>query len=122
MTTATTYTTREATARAGANYRRVDYWVRLGYAPCTKPANGSGSRRRFTDRDVFVLRALAVVSDAEIGDSNGDVFGHVGATALRMAEVLPESLLDAEHHLNVRLTDHASLSLTIPAVTEAVSA
>lgn len=46
---------------AGINYQTLDRWLTDGVIVCDVPAEGTGSRRRFTRRDVvfvFLARAL----------------------------------------------------------------
>lgn len=51
-----TYSTHEAAALADVTYRRVDYWVRAGKVTPSVRAQGSGSRRRWTEEDIERLR------------------------------------------------------------------
>lgn len=53
-----TVSSAEACHLAGVTYRQVDYWTRLGLVEPTRPAVGSGSRRRWTLQDVLVLRVV----------------------------------------------------------------
>lgn len=47
---------------AGITYRQLDYWTRIGLiAPSVAVSNGSGTRRRFSARDVKVVAALGMV-------------------------------------------------------------
>lgn len=48
----------EACYLADVSYRQIDYWTRLGLVEPTRPATGSGSRRRWTLADVLVLRVV----------------------------------------------------------------
>lgn len=48
-----------AAERAGITYRQLDYWLRTGVCRSAVEANGSGSRRRLTDRDVAVVQMVA---------------------------------------------------------------
>ena len=62
------FSTREAVRQAGLSYRRADYWVRTGaVAPTGQAANGSGSRRRWTELDVHRLTAISDVATALAG-------------------------------------------------------
>lgn len=43
----------------GASYRRLDYWDRIGLvSPSLAGAHGSGTQRRYSERDVACLRAV----------------------------------------------------------------
>lgn len=43
----------------GASYRRLDYWDRIGLVrPSLADAHGSGSQRRYSERDLSCLRAV----------------------------------------------------------------
>lgn len=48
-----------ASELAGITYRQLDYWTRIGLiVPSIQSAKGSGTRRRFSARDVRILAAL----------------------------------------------------------------
>jgi hypothetical protein len=52
--------TQEVCRRSRATYRQVDYWIRAGViAPAIASANGSGTRRAFTEDQVRVVRLVA---------------------------------------------------------------
>lgn len=53
------YSSTEAAKRAGLSYRQVDYWVRKRLIVPTVEANGTGTRRQFSDEDVALLVMLA---------------------------------------------------------------
>lgn len=52
-----TYSTAGAAEAAGITYRQLDHWIRSGWVPA--PTAGDAWRRRFTERDVAVLRVVA---------------------------------------------------------------
>lgn len=56
------YSTRRACELADVTYRQIDYWCRCHYIGIENEAEGSGSRRRFCDRDVFHAAVLGVAS------------------------------------------------------------
>jgi DNA-binding transcriptional MerR regulator len=47
----------------GCSYRQLDYWTRAGLVSPTVPAEGSGSRRRWSSGDVERVRRLRAVAD-----------------------------------------------------------
>lgn len=62
-TTPASYSTREVCDIAGITYRQLDYWARMGLVvPSIDAARGSGSRRRFSNHDVAVVRVVAAVA------------------------------------------------------------
>ena len=56
--TAPTYGAPRAAQLAGISYRQLDYWTRAGAVAAEVHAAGSGSRRRFSEHQVCILRAL----------------------------------------------------------------
>ena len=51
--------TEELARRAGLSYRIVDYWVRQGVLrPSVAHGDGTGTKRRFSDRDVRLATLL----------------------------------------------------------------
>lgn len=75
------YSTPEVCALTGLTYRQLDYWVRLGLIDPVVPAEGSGTRRRFSPEQVSALQVLARVHAALYPSGTG------GDTAL-LGEVL----------------------------------
>jgi DNA-binding transcriptional MerR regulator len=69
----------------GITYRQLDYWARTDLIkPSLEEARGSGSRRRYSYRDLLELRIIKTLLDAGIKlESVRDVFAnlreHVGA-------------------------------------------
>lgn len=53
------YSSKEVCERTGLSYRQLDYWVRKRILTPSIEANGSGTRRQFSDRDVAMLLVLA---------------------------------------------------------------
>lgn len=53
---------KEVCEQTGATYRQVDYWARIGFLGDGEWRTGYGSRRRFNDRHVEVVRALVAFS------------------------------------------------------------
>jgi DNA-binding transcriptional MerR regulator len=52
---------------AGITYRRLDYWARTDLVrPSAVDASGSGSRRRYTYRDLLELKVIKKLLDAGI--------------------------------------------------------
>src|SRR4051812_43799718 len=51
----------------GISYRQLDYWARTDlFRPSISDANGSGSRRRYSYRDVVALKVIKTLLDAGI--------------------------------------------------------
>lgn len=48
----------EVLKRVGCTYRQLDYWCREGVITPTVEATGNGSRRRFSERQVRILRLI----------------------------------------------------------------
>jgi len=60
-----TYSGTQAARIAGISYRRLDYWARTDLVrPTAADAQGSGSRRRYTYRDLLELRVIKNLLDA----------------------------------------------------------
>jgi hypothetical protein len=47
----------------GITYRQLDYWTKGELLEIAGPADGSGSRRRFSIEDLLRVRAIAVLAD-----------------------------------------------------------
>jgi hypothetical protein len=57
------YSTHDVARLSGLSFRRLDYWVRRkAIAPSLADAEGSGSRRRWSDDDLARLRSIADVA------------------------------------------------------------
>ena len=57
----------EASATVGITYRQLDYWARTGLVePSIKAAEGSGSQRLYSFRDLLMLRVVKRLLDAGI--------------------------------------------------------
>ncbi|MGH8791705.1 MAG: MerR family transcriptional regulator [Stackebrandtia sp.] len=60
-----------ACAAAGITYRQLDYWARTGLVtPSVRDAEGSGSQRLYSFRDVVVLKVVKRLLDAGISLQN----------------------------------------------------
>ena len=56
---------REAAAIVGITYRQLDYWARTDLIrPSVADAKGSGSRRRYSYRDLIELKLIKTLLDA----------------------------------------------------------
>jgi DNA-binding transcriptional MerR regulator len=56
-----------ACAAAGISYRQLDYWARTSLVePSVRPAQGSGSQRLYSFRDILVLRVVKRLLDTGI--------------------------------------------------------
>ena len=61
------YSGTQAAQIAGISYRRLDYWARTDLVrPSAVDATGSGSRRRYTYRDLLELKVIKKLLDAGI--------------------------------------------------------
>ena len=62
-----TYSGTDAAEIVGITYRRLDYWARTDLVrPSGTDATGSGSRRRYTYRDLLELKVIKKLLDAGI--------------------------------------------------------
>ncbi len=60
-----------ACAAAGISYRQLDYWARTGLVePSVRTAQGSGSQRLYSFRDIAVLRVVKKLLDSGISLQN----------------------------------------------------
>lgn len=55
------FSTRRVAELSGASYRQLDYWARIGALRPEVEANGSGSRRRYTVRQVALARCAVLL-------------------------------------------------------------
>lgn len=76
-----TYSATQAAEIVGITYRRLDYWARTDLVrPSAEDATGSGSRRRYTYRDLLELKVIKKLLDAGIKlESIRDVFSYMRA-------------------------------------------
>ena len=60
-----------ACAAAGITYRQLDYWARTGLVePTVRPAQGVGSQRLYSFRDILVLKIVKRLLDAGVSLQN----------------------------------------------------
>ncbi|MFJ6216937.1 MerR family transcriptional regulator [Streptomyces sp. NPDC092296] len=60
-----------ACSAAGITYRQLDYWARTGLVePSVRPAQGSGSQRLYSFRDILVLKIVKRLLDAGVSLQN----------------------------------------------------
>lgn len=60
-----------ACAAAGITYRQLDYWARTGLVePSVRPAQGSGTQRLYSFRDVVVLKIVKRFLDTGVALQN----------------------------------------------------
>lgn len=73
------YSGTQAAAIVGITYRQLDYWARTDLIrPSLSDANGSGSRRRYSYRDLLELRVIKTLIDAGIRlESVREVFDYL---------------------------------------------
>ena len=73
------YSGKAAAAIVGITYRQLDYWARTDLVrPSLADAQGSGSRRRYSYRDLLELKAIKNLLDAGIKlESVRDAFGYL---------------------------------------------
>ena len=74
-----TFSGTQAADIVGITYRRLDYWARTDLVrPSAVDASGSGSRRRYTYRDLLELKVIKKLLDAGIRlESIRDVFAYM---------------------------------------------
>ena len=61
------YSARSSAEIVGITYRQLDYWARTDLVrPSLADAEGSGSRRRYSYRDLLELKAIKTLLDAGI--------------------------------------------------------
>jgi DNA-binding transcriptional MerR regulator len=73
------YSGTQAAKVVGITYRQLDYWARTDLIrPSVTDATGSGSRRRYSYRDLLELRVIKTLLDAGIKlESVRDVFEYL---------------------------------------------
>jgi DNA-binding transcriptional MerR regulator len=54
----------DITHRLGITYRQLDYWSRQGWLRPATPANGSGTRREWTNDELAVAARMAKLVNA----------------------------------------------------------
>jgi DNA-binding transcriptional MerR regulator len=60
-----------ACSAAGITYRQLDYWARTGLVePSIRPAQGSGTQRLYSFRDILVLKVVKRLLDAGVSLQN----------------------------------------------------
>lgn len=76
-----TFSGTQAAEIVGITYRRLDYWARTDLVrPSGTDATGSGSRRRYTYRDLLELKVIKKLLDAGIRlESIREVFDYMRA-------------------------------------------
>jgi DNA-binding transcriptional MerR regulator len=76
------YSGTQAAQIVGITYRQLDYWARTDLVrPSLADASGSGSRRRYSYRDLLELRMIKSLLDAGIRlETVRDVFSYVRAS------------------------------------------
>ncbi|HEX9992339.1 MAG TPA: MerR family transcriptional regulator [Acidimicrobiales bacterium] len=73
------YSGRKAAEIVGITYRQLDYWARTDLVrPSLADANGSGTRRRYSYRDLLELKVIKNLLDAGIKlESVREVFAYL---------------------------------------------
>ena len=73
------YSGRKAAEIVGITYRQLDYWARTALIrPSISDANGSGTRRRYSYRDLLELKVIKNLLDAGIKlESVREAFGYM---------------------------------------------
>ena len=73
------YSGTQAAKVVGITYRQLDYWARTDLIrPSLSDASGSGSRRRYSYKDLLELRVIKTLLDAGIKlESVRDVFNYL---------------------------------------------
>lgn len=83
-------TTADAAEAAGVSYRQADYWLRTGVMKVLVAAEGSGSRRAWTQDDIDVLRVLGRLSTAMDGKPQRSV---LTACAAKAREIIDDGFI-----------------------------
>lgn len=100
------HSTREVADLAGISYRQLDYWCRIGMlTPSLRDANGSGSRRRYSDDDVAL--AMAVGRQIRRGFRLDEAFEQAVIAMGYRALLLARHPLDDEHTSEIELVTRA---------------
>lgn len=60
------YTAKKTAEIVGITYRQLDYWARTDLVRPTSPAEGSGSRRSYSYKNLLELKAVKSLLDAGI--------------------------------------------------------
>lgn len=105
ITTDLGYTGQRACAAAGITYRQLDYWARTDLIrPSVHDAEGSGSRRRYSYRDILLLATMKTLLDTGVRLERirglmfdivmpSDPTGSVLVISDRAARIMPNILL-----------------------------
>lgn len=80
----TLFSTLDVARRTGTSVRQVDYWCRLGVLIPAIEANGSGTYRRFDEREARVVGVLASLAPL------GFALGALGASVAEQLRALDE--------------------------------
>lgn len=97
-----TFSTKVTAKLAGATYRQVDYWCRIGVLSPVNRAAGSGNVRRFTIDEICVVAVIAELS--RLG-ATGETWSTVAAWLSMPAEMWPDVVcvtLDGEISTGLR--------------------
>lgn len=71
--------TRRVAELSGATMRQLDYWDRNGLITVAVPAQGSGSRRRWSVSNLEQARALALFSEGVYNDAEHGVLSRLAS-------------------------------------------
>lgn len=79
MTVEASYSGKRAAEVVGITYRQLDYWARTDLLrPSVSDAKGSGSRRRYSYKDLLELKVIKTLLDAGIKlESVREVFAYM---------------------------------------------
>lgn len=89
------YSGRQAAEIVGISYRQLDYWARTDLVrPSLADASGSGSRRRYSYRDLLELKVIKTLLDAGLKLEN------VRSTFTYLREQLGEDVAAANLVIN----------------------
>ena len=79
MSVEASFTGKRTAEIVGITYRQLDYWARTDLLrPSVSDANGSGSRRRYSYKDLLELKAIKTLLDAGIKlESVREVFSYM---------------------------------------------
>ena len=94
------YSARSSAEIVGITYRQLDYWARTNLVrPSLADAEGSGSRRRYSYRDLLELKAIKTLLDAGIRLER----------VRRVFEFLPETLDEDVVEVNLVISGDSGL-------------
>jgi DNA-binding transcriptional MerR regulator len=108
----TFHSTPEAAELADVTFRQIDYWARHRIVTPTIEADGSGSRRRWSDGDVRALAAVGRAARATRHEAIAEMLRQVGESARRSGFVSVDLGEDVTLLVHPRLDTHLASDVT----------